>query len=293
MKAYRGIDNKIRLFRPEMNMNRMLNTAIRSSFPTFDREELIKCMSELIKLDREWVPVNQEGQTYALYVRPAMIGSEGTLGVSSAKQSKLFVITSPVGAYFDSSKIRPVNLWANPHFVRAWPGGCGDKKMGSNYGPTIKVQADASQLGYHQVLWLYGEDHQVTEVGVMNFFLVKKGKDGKKLLITPPLDQGLILPGVTRDSIIAMAKDWDDVQVVERTIDMKEIIDSLKVGSVIEAFSAGTAAIVQPVGLIHFEGQDLQFPEVAKDSLSQRVFKSLNDIYYGKLSPHPWTRLVC
>lgn len=293
MKAYRGVDNKIRLFRPDMNMNRMIRTAARCSLPTFDSEELIKCISELIKVDQEWVPENKDGQTNALYLRPTMIGTEGALGVSSAKESMLFVVTSPVGAYFDSAKIQPVKLWANPEFVRAWPGGCGDKKMGSNYGPTIKVQAEASRLGYHQVLWLYGEDHQVTEVGVMNFFLVKKGKDGKKLLITPPLEQGLILPGVTRDSIISMTKEWDDVQVIERTIDMKEIVDSLQVGSIIEAFSAGTAAIVSPVGLIHFKGQDLSFPEVNENSLSQRIFRSLNDIYYGKVSPHEWTRQIC
>lgn len=293
MKAYRGVDGKIRLFRPDMNMKRMIRTADRSSLPTFDGEELIKCMSELIKLDQEWVPESKDGQTNALYIRPTMIGTEGALGVSSAKESMLYVITSPVGAYFDSSKIQPVKLLANPNFVRAWPGGCGDKKMGSNYGPTIKVQAEASKLGYHQVLWLYGEDYQVTEVGVMNFFLVKKGKNGRKLLITPPLDQGLILPGVTRDTIISMAKEWDDVDVIERTIDMKEIIDSLEVGSVVEAFSAGTAAIVSPVGLIHFKGQDLIFPEVTKDSLSQKIFRALNDIYYGKVSPHPFTRIIC
>lgn len=102
MKAYRGVDNKIRLFRPDMNMKRMIRTAERSSLPTFDGEELIKCMSELIKLDQEWVPESKEGQTNALYIRPTMIGTEGALGVSSAKESMLYVITSPVGAYFDS-----------------------------------------------------------------------------------------------------------------------------------------------------------------------------------------------
>lgn len=171
MKAYRGVDGKIRLFRPEMNMHRMNLTASRSGLPTFDGEEAIKCLSRLVSIDSEWVPHTEAA---SLYLRPTLIGIEPTLGVASSDSALLYTILSPVGAYFDNmgeNAEKGVSLLADPQFVRAWPGGCGDRKMGSNYAPTIRVQKQATKLGLEQVLWLYGEDHQLTEVGTMNIFM--------------------------------------------------------------------------------------------------------------------------
>lgn len=171
MKAYRGVDGKIRLFRPDMNMHRMNLTAQRSGLPSFDGEEAIRCLSRLVSIDSEWVPHTESA---SLYLRPTLIGIEPTLGVASSDSALLYTILSPVGAYFDTmgeNAAKGVSLLADPQFVRAWPGGCGDRKMGSNYAPTIRVQKKATSLGLEQVLWLYGEDHQLTEVGTMNIFM--------------------------------------------------------------------------------------------------------------------------
>ena len=207
MKAYHCADGKVRLFRPDMNMARMRRSAIRTDLAEFDEAELLKCLKKLVHIDRRWVP---NKPNHSLYVRPTFIGTEPTLGVSSAKESILFVILSPVGSYFknDQNKLEPVALYADERAVRAWPGGCGDNKMGSNYGPTIKVQRNAVKEGCQQVLWLFGDDQQLTEAGTMNIFVYLVNEKNEKELITPPLEDGLILPGITRDSILALCREW-------------------------------------------------------------------------------------
>lgn len=187
MKAYRGVDGRIRIFRPEMNMARMNATASRSGLPTFEAEEFIKCMSRLVSIDQEWVPHTEAA---SLYLRPTLIGIEPTLGVASSDSALLYTILSPAGSYFSKLKKEEssgaVSLLADPRYTRAWPGGVGDRKMGSNYAPTIQVQKEAMKQGLQQVLWLYGDDHQVTEVGTMNIFMMfinSKGGEFSKLKI--------------------------------------------------------------------------------------------------------------
>ena len=207
MKAYHCVDGKVRLFRPDMNMRRMLRSAKRTDLAEFDEVELLKCLKKLVAIDQRWVP---NKPNHSLYVRPTFIGTEPTLGVSSAKESILFVILSPVGSYFknDQNKLEPIALFADEKAVRAWPGGCGDNKMGSNYGPTIKVQQNAVKEGCQQVLWLFGDDQQLTEVGTMNIFVYLINDRNERELITPPLEDGLILPGITRDSILTLCREW-------------------------------------------------------------------------------------
>ncbi|PSN40393.1 Branched-chain-amino-acid aminotransferase [Blattella germanica] len=137
MKAYRGVDGKIRIFRPEMNMERMNRSAVRAGLPTFDGESLIKCLCRLVSIDQEWVP---HSESSSLYIRPTLIGIDPSLGVAACDSAMLYAILCPVGSYFSGTGENPVSLLADPRFTRAWPGGCGDKKMGSNYGPTIRVQ---------------------------------------------------------------------------------------------------------------------------------------------------------
>merc|ERR1712001_403669 len=149
-------------------MTRMLVSAKRSCLPTFDPQELLSCIGKLIQLDQEWVP---HSVSSSLYVRPTMIGIEPTLGISPASQAELFCILSPVGPYF-SSGLKPVNLLADPKYVRAWPGGSGYTKLGSNYAPTLWTQKVAEQHGCHQCLWLFGDEPDITEVGAMNLFVV-------------------------------------------------------------------------------------------------------------------------
>lgn len=179
MKAYRGQDGHIRVFRPEMNMARMNASAQRSGLPTFESEDFIKCMSRLVTIDQEWVPHTEAA---SLYLRPTLIGIEPTLGVASSDSALLYTILSPVGGYFKpGAPSMGISLLADPRYTRAWPGGVGDRKMGSNYAPTIHIQKEATKQGLQQVLWLYGDDHQLTEVGTMNIFALIVNEQGGEL----------------------------------------------------------------------------------------------------------------
>ncbi|NXU23104.1 BCAT1 protein, partial [Thalassarche chlororhynchos] len=175
MKAYRGVDGKIRLFRPTLNMDRMARSARRATLPCFDQNELLECIRKLVEVEKEWVPYSTAA---SLYIRPTLIGTEPSLGVKKPTKALLYVILSPVGPYFASGSFNPISLWADPKYVRAWKGGTGDCKLGGNYGSSIYAQQEALQLGCQQVLWLYGEDHQITEVGTMNLFLYWINEDG-------------------------------------------------------------------------------------------------------------------
>lgn len=197
MKAYRCVDGRIRMFRPDMNMARMNASAKRSGLPTFEAREFIKCLKRLITIDQgesahlavtrmhkstslhlfsEWVPHTEAA---SLYIRPTLIGIEPTLGVASSDSALLYTILSPVGGYFKpGASAAGISLLADPQYVRAWPGGVGDRKVGSNYGPTIQIQKEATAQGVNQVLWLYGQDQQVTEAGTMNMFMLMVNEQG-------------------------------------------------------------------------------------------------------------------
>lgn len=287
MKAYRGVDGRIRLFRPDMNMNRMNLTAKRSGLPTFEGKEFIKCLARLISIDQEWVP---HSEAASLYIRPTMIGIDPTLGVASSDSALLYSILSPVGSYFSGAN-KAVSLLADPRYTRAWPGGCGDRKMGSNYAPTINVQKEASLKGLQQVLWLYGEDHQLTEVGTMNIFMCFINDQGQKELITPPLN-GLILPGITRDSILTLGRQWGKLKVTEGVFTMPMVCDLLKEGRLLELFGAGTACVVSPINRINYLGEDLYIPTMEQEKpVFEKMRDTLRDIQYGKVD-HPWAVVI-
>jgi len=284
MKAYRGHDGKVRMFRPLHNMVRLNGSAERACLPTFDGEHLVKCMRRLIQIDQEWIP---HAEASSLYIRPTMIGTEPTLGVGAANEVELFVILSPVGPYF-AGGLKPVNLLADPRYVRAWQGGCGYVKMGSNYAPTLWTQKMAEQEGCQQCLWLVGDDHEITEVGAMNIFILMKNGKGGMELVTPPLDSGCILPGVTRRSILELSKEWNEFEVSERKITMGELMAAKSEERLVEIFGCGTAAIVCPVGNIKYNGVDVAIPVDDNDNaVSKRLRSTMSDIYYGRMK-HPW-----
>ena len=282
MKAYRGVDGKIRMFRPMHNMARMNLTATRSCLPNFEGLELLNCIRELVMLDSEWVPHDSSS---SLYIRPTMIGTEPTLGVAPADEAKLFVILCPVGPYY-STGFKPVNLLCDPSYVRAWPGGCGFTKMGSNYAPTLWTQKIAESRGCHQCLWLFGDNHEITEVGAMNLFIYLKNEAGENELVTSPISSGVILPGVTRRSIVEMCSEWEGIKVSERRITMGEVMKALSEGRLLEMFGSGTAAVVSPVGGLHYEGEMHQLP-TPEDGLAGRIMEEMSAMYYGKVV-HPW-----
>ncbi|CAL4135118.1 unnamed protein product [Meganyctiphanes norvegica] len=288
MKGFRGRDGQLRMFRPEMNMARMNNTAARSALPTFDGGELIELLKKLVSIDQEWVP---HSESASIYIRPTMIGTEPMLGVQRPTEALLFVILSPSGPYF-STGFQPCKLLADPQYVRAWPGGCGAMKMGSNYGPTLAIQKIAEAKGMQQVLWLYGEDHQITEVGAMNLFVFLDKGNGEKELVTAGLEKGLILPGVTRNTLLTLGREWGEFKVSERDITMAEIIQAESENRLLEVFGAGTAAVVTPVGEIHFKDQVIKIPTMDHDQpLNQRFYNTITDMQYGRVQ-HPWAPII-
>ncbi|KAH9420930.1 branched-chain-amino-acid aminotransferase [Dermatophagoides pteronyssinus] len=286
MKAYRGLDGRIRIFRPELNMKRMRLSAARVCLPDFDGQQLMELIKKLLIIDGEWVPPYESKAS--LYIRPTMIATDEALGVSPTTKSILFVVTGPVGPYF-STGFKPVSLLADPKYVRAWQGGSGDRKLGSNYAPTMLVQREAIKQGLQQVLWLYGPDHELTEVGTMNIFMLMKDTNGKRQLITPPLTEGLILPGVTRQSLIELIRSQNEIEVIERVITMAEVKQLLAENRLLEMFGSGTACIVCPIGQILFEKQLLNIPE---HEFTLKLFKELLDIQYGIKEYGDWVQII-
>ncbi|KAJ7390998.1 branched-chain-amino-acid aminotransferase [Desmophyllum pertusum] len=287
LKAYRGDDNKLRLFRPMENMRRLNRSADRACLPGFDGEEFLKCLKHLISIDREWVPYSNK---CSLYIRPTLIGTQPALGVNKSSTALLYVILSPVGPYFKTGTFSPVALLADPSFVRAWPGGCGDSKMGGNYGPTILAQRHAEMQGLQQVLWLYGEERQITEVGTMNIFMLWINENGEKELVTPPLN-GMILPGITRKSLLELAKSWGEFKVTEKEFTMEDVIKASQDNRIKEMFGAGTACVVCPVNRILYEGQNIMIPTMENLEITKRFYEELTAIQYGR-TPSSWSEIV-
>lgn len=291
MKAYRDAENKIRTFRGDKNMARMNSSAERIALPNFEGEELLKVIDKLLVLDESFVP---QGAGYSLYLRPTMIGTTEGLGVGTPDKALLYVIASPVGPYY-ATGFKPVSLEATDYAVRAWPGGVGNKKLGANYAPCIKPQLEAASRGYQQNLWLFGEEGYITEVGTMNAFFVFKNGD-KKELVTAPLD-GTILEGVTRDSILELASERlpsDEWIISERKFTIHEVQERAEKNELIEAFGAGTAAVVSPIKSIGWKGKDIDVPLAAGNSgeLTKQVASWIEKIQYGQESYKNWSRVA-
>ncbi|KAI3628083.1 BAT2 [Malassezia furfur] len=262
---------------------------------TFDGDELVKLLKKLVEIDANWVP-DKEG--YSLYLRPTLIGTQPSLGVGETKEALLFVIMSPVGPYY-SSGVKPVALEANPERVRAWPGGTGNAKLGANYGPCILPQREAAKKGYQQNLWLFGDEHYLTEVGTMNLFVVLKNDDGSYEVVTPPLN-GMILPGVTRDSVLGLLRAHESgesplpnlpkIHVSEREIKMQELQDAAAQGKLVEVFGAGTAAVISPVDRIGYMGKDIHVPVTSSGfgPVAEVMLNRMSAIQWGKVE-HPWS----
>ena len=241
LKVYRGFDGKLRIFRPDLNAKRMHMSAGRIALPLFEPAELEKLMIALLSVDgAKWLPKNKPG-TF-LYIRPTMIGTQPQLGVQAAKEALLYVIVTfmpildaPTGG---------MRLHTSPEdMVRAWVGGFGYAKLGANYGPSLAATSDARRRGFHQILWLYGQQQECTEAGASNFLVLWKRKDGKKELITAPLDDKLILDGVTRRSVLELVRERlaGEIEVTERKYTIDEVMEADKEGRLLEAFVCGTA----------------------------------------------------
>ena len=261
MKFYRGYDGKLRLFRPSLNTARMLNSSARISLPAFPPDELQTLIETLVAVDGEkWLPKDRPGSF--MYLRPTLIATEASLGVQKPNEVLLFIIAccfpdfnepaATLGAHANNSegknlvetKAPGLKLLASKEdSIRAWPGGFGYAKVGANYGPSLLASDEARLQGFNQVLWLFGPDCEVTEAGASNFFLVWRTREGKLQLVTAPLGDQIILPGVTRRSVLEFSKErfGDELEIVERKFFMREVEEAVSEGRLVEAFAAGTA----------------------------------------------------
>ncbi|KAI0373491.1 branched-chain amino acid aminotransferase II [Pilatotrama ljubarskyi] len=298
-KAYIGPDGEARLFRPEKNMARLARSAVRVALPRFDIDELLKLIRAFVKVENRWIPT-QRG--HSLYIRPMIVGTRASMGLSPSNSALLWVMCAPSGPFFPGG-MRPLSLLAVSEATRAWPGGTGEHKVAGNYGPTLAPQEMALSRGYDQTLWLF--NGKITEAGVMNFFVALRRDDGDVDLLTPPLD-GTILPGVTRESILALAAAHPariilpdlppslHLHASERVLTMSELQAWQADGRILEIFSVGTAVIVAPIGRIGYEGKDIELPtfESGLGPIGRALYRRITDIQDGRYEWEGWS-VVC
>jgi branched-chain amino acid aminotransferase len=241
MKAYRQPDESISLFRPEANARRFAKSAARLALPEMPEELFLETIHTLVRQDSGWVPKNV-GES--LYLRPFMFATEVGLGVRPSNKAKYILIATPAGAYFDPSK--PVSVWISTEYVRAAQGGTGEAKCGGNYAASLIAQKAAAAQGCDQVVWIDAIERKwIEEMGGMNLYFVK-GKGADATVITPKLT-GTLLPGITRDSILSVARDLE-YKTEEVMLSIDDWRDGVASGEITEIFACGTAAVIAPVG---------------------------------------------
>jgi branched-chain amino acid aminotransferase len=285
LKAFRGYDGKVRLFRPDRYLARLNRSAKRLCIPEVDIDVLHQAVKEFVQLDADWIPAAEDG---ALYLRPFIIASDPMLGVHASKSYKLSVIASPVGAYF-AHGFNPVKILTCTEYVRACPGGLGEAKTAANYAASLLGGEKAKEVGYDQVLWLDAiEKRYIEEVGAMNIFF-KIGDE-----VTTPMLTGSILPGVTRMTALELAKSWG-FKATERRISIEEVAAAAASGELKEIFGTGTAAVIAPVSSIDWEGKHIH-PASGEGvgPLTKRLYETITQIQYGQApDTFGWTEIVC
>lgn len=279
MKAFRTEDDRIHIFRPDKHYERMTRTTRRLCMPVLPRELFMEALTRLVGLERDWVPAQPGG---ALYLRPFQIATDNKLSVRVSDSYRFAIICSPWGLYFS----RPVRVRVEREYVRAVSGGTGFAKCGGNYGGALYPTELAKAAGYDQVLWTDGLTHSyVEESGMMNVFFVIDNT-----LVTPPLTD-TILDGITRDSLLTLAMDLG-MPVEERPVSIDELRDGLERRVITEAFGAGTAAVVSPIGGIGIDGRDYVLP-VVSGGIGDRLKQVFDDMRYGRRPDvHGWNVFV-
>jgi len=284
LKAYRWPNGEIYLFRPRKNFERLNRSAKRLCIPELDVEFVLEATKQLIRLEKDWVP-SMPGSS--LYIRPNLIANEAALGVQVSDQYLFYVMLGPVGAYYPQG-FSPTQIYVSEKYIRAARGGLGEAKTLANYAHSLLAQEEAHEEGYNQVLWLDAiERKYVEEVGTSNI-LFYIGDE----LVTPPLG-GTILPGITRDSVLHLARSWE-MKVSERMISLDEVLRALETGKLKEAFASGTAAVISPVGKLNYKGRVHLINEGKVGPLAQKLYDNIIGIQYGKIKdPFGWMDKVC
>jgi branched-chain amino acid aminotransferase len=283
LKAFRGDDGQIRLFRAERHAERFNRSAQIMCMPEVPVDIIRQSFDALVGVDADWVP-RKAGTS--LYLRPTIIATDVMLGVHPAHSLLYFLILSPVGSYYKEG-VKPVRILASDSHVRAVRGGTGEAKTAANYAQSLAGQRDAAAAGYTQVLYLDGVERRfLDEVGTMNIML-RIGDE----VITPPL-AGTILDGVTRASTLQLMRDWG-LKVTERAISIEEVMDAGRHGRLAEMWGTGTAAVVSPVGTLGYKGEDILINGGQTGELTQRLYDAIVGIQYGRTNdPHNWTSIV-
>ena len=276
IKAYPTPGGEVAIFRPMDNFHRFNISAERMQMPTVPEEIFIEGMRQLIEIDKAWVPQYPD---HALYIRPFMFASDDAIGVRPSEKYTFIIILSPTGPYFTA----PMRIYVEEYFVRAVPGGVGYAKTAGNYAASMYPTAKARAKGYDQVLWTDALEHRyVQEIGVMNVFFIVNGK-----ALTPSLEAGTILAGVTRNSVMTVLKEMG-VEVEERPIAIEELLEAYQAGQLTEVFGAGTAATISQIKELRYKETDMFFnPEDAP--VATAVLNKLNAIRYGhEADAHGW-----
>ena len=283
LKAFKGQDGKVRVFRPDMNARRLRESCERLCIPPLPEADFHDGIEALLRLDHAFIP---RGRGEALYIRPLIFSDEAHLEVRPSESFRFLVMTAPVRAYFDAD-MTAIGLKVEETYTRSAPGGIGYAKTAGNYAASLYPGGLARDEGYAQVLWLDGVEHRyVEEVGAMNIFF----RFGDTV-VTPDL-QGTILPGITRDSVITLLREAG-VSVEERRVSMDELVDGIASKRLSEAFGAGTAAIIAPVGRIAYKDQVLAINDERAGETTRSLFDQITRIQLGETNDeHGWNRVI-
>lgn len=284
LKAYRHSDGSIKAFRPFENAARFNRSAQRLAMPALDEAVFVQAIKELIAIDSAWVPADKEK---SLYLRPFMFATEVGLGVRPAKKYLFMLIASPAGAYFPKG-LKPVSVWLSQEYVRAAVGGTGEAKCAGNYAASLIAQAQATEQGCDQVVWIDAQERRwIEEMGGMNLYFIYKTDSGHKL-VTPKLT-GSLLPGVTRNSLLTLAQDLG-YQVEEGRISVEDWRKGCESGEITEVFACGTAAVITPVGEVKSTSGNWVINNNETGPITSKLRESLLAIQTGDAPDvHGWT----
>lgn len=280
LKAFKNVNGGINIFRPDKNAKRYRNSAQRLVMPEFPESQFLDAIRELVRIDKDWIP-SKRGR--ALYIRPVQFGTSNFLKVDSSETYKNIIMTSPVASYYPEG-LKPVKILVSHEYVRTVRGGLGMAKTAANYAASLLGGKEAKKQGYDQVLWLDGVHREyVDEVGAMNIMFVIDDE-----LITPSLDQGSILAGVTRETVLALAEE-KGIKATERKIRISEVFEAHKRGKLQEVFGTGTAAIIAPVGLLHYKGDTIEINNMEIGPIAQDMYDTIVGIQRGEIEDtHGW-----
>lgn len=270
LKAYRMDNGEIAIFRPNENAKRFKESAERLCMPVIPEDLFVKMIAELVKLDQQWIPNAPDS---ALYLRPYLFATDEFIGIKPSDNYKFMIFTCPVGQYY----AEPLRVKIEEYYTRAAQGGVGRAKTAGNYAASLYPARRAQKEGYHQLIWTDAIEHKyIEESGTMNIVFVINGK-----IISPSEDSDTILRGITKRSVLDLARDWG-YDVEERRVSVDEIIAAIKDGSLQEAFGAGTAATIAHIDILNHQGTDYKLPAIETREFSNRVYKELNEIKCGK-----------